>query len=63
MRRNDFREKNLSSGGFLHIVAEISKFMLQSLDNPQVTSRLFLQKIFYATYDHAVAFENIAQVP
>ena len=44
-RRNDFRVKNPSLGRFLHtqsIAAEISKFMLQSLSNPQVTSRLVL---------------------
>ena len=41
-RKNDFRVKNPSLGRFLHISAEISKFMLQSLGNPEVTSRLVL---------------------
>jgi len=64
MRRNEFRVKNPNMGRFLHISAEISKFKLQSLGNPQVTSRLVLPlKIFYVTYDHAVAFESIAQAP
>ena len=41
-RRNNFREKNPSLGRFLQISTEISRFMLQSLGNPQVTSRLVL---------------------
>ena len=46
-RRNHFREKNPSLGRFLHIAAEISKFMSHSISHVWPTSRLFLPlKIF-----------------